>query len=49
MLSERCYTAHVSISIVLENKFPATALRVHDHLIHDALSWGVGELLKIHI
>ena len=49
VLSERSNSAHVPLGIVLENKFPVSALRVHDHLVHDALSWGVGKLLKIHI
>ena len=49
MLSERSHSAHVPFTVVLENKFPVSALRVHDHLIHDALSWGASELLKVHI
>ena len=49
VLSERSDSAHIPLGIVLESKFPVSALRVHDHLVHDALSWGVGKLLKIHI
>ena len=49
MLSERSHSNHVPLGVVLENEFPVSTLRVHDHLVHDALTCGVCELLKIHI
>ena len=49
MLSERSHSNHIPFAIVLENDFPVSSLRVHDHLVHDALSWGVSKLLKVHI
>ena len=49
MLSERSHSNHVPLGIVLENKFPVSALRVHDHLVHDALTCSVCKLLKVHI
>ena len=49
MLSERCDSTHVPIGIVLENELPVSALSVHDHLIHEALTWGVGKLLKVDV
>ena len=49
MLSERSHSNHVPLGVVLENEFPVSTLRVHDHLVHDALTCGVCELLKVHI
>ena len=49
MLSERSHSKHVPLTVVLQDQLPVAGLRVHHHLVHDAVAGRIRQLLKVHI